>query len=95
MAVYIRSSQGTESVMPLVPVVIFDCVVDIMKAASLPLSAMKVSNTGDVPTKPWMACRDTLFLTPSNIRGVAGWEDDGGNCRGKDTWWHPRPQSVV
>ena len=36
-----------------------------------------------------------LSLTPSNIRGVDGWKNDGGNSRGKYSWWHPRPNHAV
>ena len=42
--------------------------VEIMKVASLQLRAMKVSNTGDLPT--WSTCRDTLCLTPNHFTFV-------------------------
>ena len=50
--------------MPPVPAVIFDPG-GILKAASLPLCATKVSNTRDMPT--WSTGRDTLYVTPSNF----------------------------
>ena len=67
-------------------------VVEIMKAAYLPLLAMKVGNTGEVLT--WSSCGDILCLTPSNIRCLDGWEGDMSNCREEDKSWHPRPQYV-
>ena len=45
MVLYIRGSQETERLLPLVSVVIIDREEIIQQAVSLPLSATKVSNT--------------------------------------------------
>lgn len=53
---------------------------------------MQESNTGDVATG--LSCGYTLCLTPMNLREVDGWDDDGGNHREGDTWWHVPLQPV-